>query len=147
MAVLSCEQIERIIKEAEEQLNNERVLYEGRIVEAVDEWQRTEGEILEEFSAIIYTQKWLLFNVPQIQNDKAAMQRHHEEIMIDKFRYYNKSKNFDSLFVWIGSLLKNIGFTDYQAEKYISLAVKVGEKLFNRIKEKVNNQNTKISQD
>ena len=52
--------------------------------------------------------------------------------MREKFSYYNRRNNMEGLYVWVGSLLKNIGFTDYQADQFLNAVTRIGQRLYKK---------------
>lgn len=132
MSVLSHTDVERFIAYAGEQLENKRVLYEAQIISAVEKLAEEKNINLSEMQENVFAEQWLLVNIPGLQDDRPAMRQHHEAVMKDKFEYYRRTNNFDGLCTWISSVLQNIGFTDYEANRLISTAVKIGRKLYNR---------------
>jgi hypothetical protein len=129
MSLLCYEEADRIIQNIYNQLNDGRVLYEGTIIAMVEEFaDRTEKNLLD-FDAHIYSQYWILINIPKLQSDKMSIQEHHERVMREKLEYYRRTNNYDGLCIWISSILTNIGFTLNQADTFLCLIEKVGENL------------------
>ena len=74
MPLLSREDIEKFIRYTEEQLQNERILYEARIFENVKKEEESDSE-LTEIKPEILSQQWMLINLSSLQSEKSAMQR------------------------------------------------------------------------
>lgn len=132
MAILSKEEVNSFIRYASEQLENERILYESSIIRSVEQISEERGVELSALKSQIYSQFWMLANIPQLQSDKASMKSHHEKVMSEKMEYYNKINNFEGVYIWVGTLLKNIGFTEYEADKLILVIKKIGAKLYQK---------------
>lgn len=133
MSILSRESVEEFLRYAKNQLNNSSVLYEGSIMGRVEEMLSEDLEE-KELNEFIFTQQWIIMNLPQLMENKASLQRKQEELMLDKFQYYNRTKNYGSMSAWIEATMKNIGFTDYESEIFMNTALKIGEKLFEKYK-------------
>jgi hypothetical protein len=132
MAILSKEEVNSFIRYASEQLENERILYESLIIRSVEQISEDNGVELSTLKSHIYSQFWMLANIPQLQSDKASMKNHHEKVMSEKMEYYNKINNFEGVYIWVGTLLKNIGFTEYEADKLLLVIKKIGAKLYQK---------------
>lgn len=132
MSILSKMEIDKFIKYTEEQLDSERILYESKIISAVEKLAEEKGIKREECDSSIYAQQWMIINLPALQSEKSAMQKHHQEIMEEKFEYYNRVGNLDGLSIWVGSILTNIGFTDFQANELVSVVYKIGTRLYKK---------------
>lgn len=130
MPVLTHIDIEIFLKHVQEQLENERVLYEFQIVNAVE--KLNEEKNLSDIREQIFIQQWMLINIPQLQDNRPAVKQQHEAVMRDKFEYYNRNRNFEGLYTWVASVLRNIGFTDYEANSVIIAAQKIGKKICSR---------------
>lgn len=130
MPVLTHIDIERFIKYVQEQLENERVLYEIQIVNAVE--KLTEETDLSDIREQIFIQQWILINIPQLQDNRPAVKQQHEAVMRDKFEYYNRNHNFEGLYTWVASVLRNIGFMDNEANSVLTAAQKIGKKICSR---------------
>lgn len=134
MPLLANEDIRHFLRNINDQLENERVLNESRIIEATHRWAEEKNISISECTGKIYSQHWMIKNLPQLQSDKAAMQDHFQKIMIEKFDYYNKSKNQDALLVWVAAMLKNIGFTDQDTDNFMKQLNDIGELLDKKAK-------------
>jgi hypothetical protein len=132
MAILSKEEVNSFIRYASEQLENERILYESSIIRSVEQISEERGVELSTLKSHIYSQFWMLANIPQLQSDKASMKSHHEKVMSEKMEYYNKINNFEGAYIWVSTLFKNIGFTEYDADKLILVIKKIGAKLYHK---------------
>ncbi|MDT8717226.1 hypothetical protein IAI10_11210 [Clostridium sp. 19966] len=138
MSILSRDSVEGFLKYAKDQLKNNSILYEGRIMSSVEEIteENRKADYINEF---VFAQQWILMNMPQLMENNTSMQRKQEELMKEKFEYYNRTKNYGSMSAWISATMKNIGFTDYEAETFMDISVKVGEKLFEKYKKEASN--------
>ncbi|MDP4090066.1 MAG: hypothetical protein Q8930_12450 [Bacillota bacterium] len=132
MPVLSHSDIESFLLHVKEQVESERILYGAQILSAVEKIAEEKEIDPVEIQDYIFAEQWLLLNVPMLQDDRPSMKRHHEAVLQDKYEYYNRTGNFEGLYTWIASVLRNIGFTDYQADTFIAAAKKIGEKLHKR---------------
>jgi hypothetical protein len=134
MPLLANEDIRHFLRNINDQLENERILNENRIIDAAHRWAEEKNICVDQCEEKIYAQQWMIRNLPQLQSDKAAMQDHFEKIMIEKFDYYNKSKNQVALLVWVTAMLKNIGFTDQDADLFMNQLSDIGKMLDKKAK-------------
>ena len=133
MSLLSREDIENIIKRVKDQVENEKIMYEDRIINSVQDIFIDQELATIDIKPENYAKQWMIINIPRIQSDRSAMESHHGKIMTEKFEYYNRTNNFDGLITWVSSLLRNIGFTDSQANRLLTLIIKIGELLYKKV--------------